>query len=162
MRTTCLTCAVLLLATGAAGAETLYNQDGVQLSATARVIDPGGATCRIREERHSAEEYEKLKPNHGQPLNVWRVELVVANYSGKVLDYLSAHLNVESVFWTWRYPDGSDGIPWLLRQRQLRRRPRRPACARRRAPRWWSAARVRRRPPVRVTRRKKALRLRCA
>ena len=81
MRTTCLTCAVLLLATGAAGAETLYNQDGVQLSATARVIDPGGATCRVREERHSAEEYEKLKPNHSQPLNVWRVELVVANYS---------------------------------------------------------------------------------
>ena len=37
-----------------------------------------------------------MKPNHGQPLDVWRVELVVANYSGKVLDYLGAHLHVES------------------------------------------------------------------
>ncbi len=107
MRATCLTCAVLLLATGPAAAETLYNKDGVQLSATARVIDAGGATCRIREERHSAEEYARLQPNHGQPLDVWRVELVVANYSGKVLDYLSAHLNVESA---WPPCDNWDGL----------------------------------------------------
>ena len=96
MRATCLTSAVLLLATGTTEAETLYNQDGVRLSATVQEIDPGGATCRVREERHSAEEYARLQPNHRQPLNVWRVELVVANYSGKVLDHLSAHLNVES------------------------------------------------------------------
>ena len=87
-------------------AETLYNRDGVRFSATVQEIDPGGATCRIREERHSAEEYERLKPNDGQPLNVWRVELVVANYSGKALDYLSAHLNVES---SWPPCDNWDG-----------------------------------------------------
>ena len=40
MRTTCLTSAVLLLATGTAEAETLYNQDGVRLSATVQEIDP--------------------------------------------------------------------------------------------------------------------------
>ena len=97
-----------------AGAETLYNQDGVQLSATARSIDPGAAICRIREERHTTEQYERLKANDGQPLNVWRVELVVANYSGKVLDYLSAHLNVESD-WPpcdhWDGPERSYGRP---------------------------------------------------
>ena len=97
---------LLALAIGPAGAETLYNQDGVQLTATARVIDPEAATCRIREERHTAEQYEKLKPNHGQPLDVWRVELVVANYSGKTLDYLSAHVNVES---SWPPCDNWDG-----------------------------------------------------
>ena len=114
MRTTCLSCAVLLLAISPAGAETLYNQDGVRLSATVQEIDPGGATCRVREERHSAEEYARLQPNHGQPLNVWRVELVVANYSGKALDYLSAHLNVESA-WPpcdhWDGPDRGYGKP---------------------------------------------------
>ena len=107
MRATSLTCGVLLLTIAPAGAETLYNQDGVQLSATARVIDPGAAECRIREERHTSEQYEKLKPNHGQPLDVWRVELVLANYSGKVLDYLSAHLNVESA---WPPCDNWDGL----------------------------------------------------
>ena len=107
MRATCLTSALLLLTTGPAAAETLHNQDGVRLSATVQEIDPGGATCRIREERHSAEEYARLQPNHGQPLNVWRVELVVANYSGKVLDYLSAHLNVAS---EWPPCDNWDGL----------------------------------------------------
>ena len=101
--------AVLLLVfpAGRLAAETFYNKDGVQLSATARVIDPEAATCRIREERHTTEQYEKLKPNHGKPLRVWRVELVVANYSGKVLDYLSAHLNVES---SWPPCDNWDGL----------------------------------------------------
>ncbi len=99
--------ALLLLSAGPAVAETLYNKDGVQLSATARVIDPGAATCRIREERHTAEQYEKLQPNHGQPLNVWRVELVAANYSGKALDYLSAHLQVDSA---WPPCDNWDGL----------------------------------------------------
>ena len=76
------------------------------MSATARVIDPGAATCRIREERHTAEQYEKLKPNEGQPLDVWRVELVVANYSGRPLDYVNAHLNVTS---DWPPCDHWDG-----------------------------------------------------
>ena len=90
-----------------AGAETLYNQDGVRLSATVQKIEPGAAICRVREVRHSAaEEYARLKPNDGQALDVWRVELVVANYSGKVLDYLNAHLNVAS---TWPPCDHWDG-----------------------------------------------------
>lgn len=105
---------LLSLAIGPVGAETLYNKDGVQLSATARSIEPGAATCRVREERHSTPEYERLKPNDGQPLDVWRVELVVANYSGRVLDYLNAHLNVESD-WPpcdhWDGPETSYGQP---------------------------------------------------
>lgn len=98
--------ALLLLSAGPAAAETLYNQDGVLMSATAVAIHRGAATCRIRQERHTAEQYEKLKPNEGQPLNVWRVELVVANYSGRALDYLNAHLNVES---DWPPCDHWDG-----------------------------------------------------
>ncbi len=89
-----------------AGAETLYNQDGVRLSATVQEIEPGAAVCRVREARHSAEEYARLKPNDGQALDVWRAELVVANYSGKVLDYLNAHLNVAS---DWPPCDHWDG-----------------------------------------------------
>ena len=109
---TCLTCAVLVLvSTGPAGAETFYDQDGVQLSATARTVEVGAAVCRIREERHSAEEYARLLPNHGQLLHLWRLEMIVANSSGKVLDYLNAHVNVESE-WppcdNWGMPDGYD------------------------------------------------------
>ena len=89
-----------------AGAQNLYNKDGVQMSATARLVEPEAAACRIREARHTPEQYEKLKPNDGQPLDVWRVEIVVANYSGKVLDRLSAHLNVES---SWPPCDHWDG-----------------------------------------------------
>jgi len=46
-------------------------------------------------------------PPRRQPLDVWRVELVVANYSGRVLDYLSAHRNVES---SWPPCDDWDGL----------------------------------------------------
>ncbi len=106
--------ALLLLPGGPAAAETFYNKDGVLMSATAVAIHPGAAICRIREERHTAEQYEKLKPNEGQPLDVWRVELVVANYSGRALDYLNAHLNVTSD-WPpcdhWDGPAGSYGAP---------------------------------------------------
>ena len=109
-----VTAAVLLLGSGSAGAETVYNQDGVRLSATTQEIDPGAATCRIREERHTAEQYEKLKPNDDQPLDVWRIEVLVANYSGKALDYLNAHVNVESS-WPpcdhWDGPEAHYGAP---------------------------------------------------
>ena len=110
-----LICAMLLLSMGRpAGAETLYNKDGVRLSATAQAIDPGAAVCRVREERHSAEEYARLKPNDGQPLDVWRIDVLVANFSGKVLDYLSASVNVDSD-WPlcdhWDGPEASYGEP---------------------------------------------------
>ena len=59
----------MLLALPAA-AETLYDGDGVQLSASLRIINADAATCRIREDRHSAEEYEKLRHNEGQPMSV--------------------------------------------------------------------------------------------
>lgn len=90
-----------------ASAETLYNVDGVQLSASIRLISADAATCRVREERHSTEQYKKLRNNEGQPMSVWRVELIVANYSGKTLDYLNAHLNVRS---EWPPCDHWDGL----------------------------------------------------
>lgn len=90
-----------------AAAETLYDRDGVQLTASTRLINADAATCRIREDRHTTEQYEKLRHNDGQPMGVWRVELVVANYSGKVLDYLNAHLNVRS---EWPPCDHWDGL----------------------------------------------------
>lgn len=97
---------IAMLLTIPAAAETLYNEDGVRLSATVELIDRGAAVCRIREERHSAEDYATLKPNDGQPLHVWRVGLEVANYSGRLLEHLVVHLNVES---EWPPCDHWDG-----------------------------------------------------
>ena len=68
-------------------AETLQDEDGVRLSATVEEIETGAAVCRIREERHTSAQYEKLKPNDGRPLDVWRAEFVVASYSGRALEH---------------------------------------------------------------------------
>ena len=80
-----------------------------------QLIDRGAATCRIQEERHSAEQYETLKPNGDQPLNVWRVDVEVANYSGRLLDHLIVLLQVESE-WppcdNWDGPEGTYGKPY--------------------------------------------------
>ena len=77
-----------------------------------QLIDRSAVTCRIREESQSDEEYEKLNPNEGQPLNVWRVDMEVANYSGRLLDHLLVFLDVESKWppcTSWDGPERSYG-----------------------------------------------------
>lgn len=97
---------ILMLPATPAVAETLHDEDGVRLSVTIQAIDRAAAVCRIREERHTAEDYATLKPNDGQPLDVWRVDVEVANYSGRLMDHLIVHAQIES---EWPPCDHWDG-----------------------------------------------------
>ena len=87
---------VLLLIATPGQARRLMEIDGIELRGTAQVVMLGAATCHIREQNHSAEEYERLKVNEGKPLNLWRLEYYVYNGSGKALDHLIARYNIES------------------------------------------------------------------
>ena len=49
----------------AAQAETLYQQDGIELQGTARIVTYKAGTCRVLEEHHSDVVYEQMKENHG-------------------------------------------------------------------------------------------------
>ena len=112
------TVALLLVAIAPAAAEDLYNKDGVQLWTSARLITRDAATCHVLEDRHSDAEYERLKSNEGQPLHVWRLDLTAANYSGKVIEYLSASVHTESEWppctnWDWDVlQDYRGGVDW--------------------------------------------------
>ena len=77
-------------------AETVYDQDGVQLSATMQRVQSGAAVCRVLAENETLSTYEELKPNDGQPLDIWRVEVVVANNSGRVMDDLRVFFPFDS------------------------------------------------------------------
>ncbi len=105
----------LILAVAPAEAEDLYDKDGVQLWTSARLVTRDAATCQVLEDRHSDEEYERLKANEGQPLHVWRMDLKAANYSGKTIEYVRASVDVKSEWppctnWDWNtsqlYPGG--------------------------------------------------------
>lgn len=115
--------AALALAVAPPAAEDLYDKDGVQLWTSVRLVTRDAATCHVREDRHSHEEYQRLKTNQGQPLHVWRLDLTAANYSAKVIEYLRANVNVESEWppctnWDWKvqqdYPGGVDWAGGIL------------------------------------------------
>ena len=95
-------------------AETLVEQDGITLSGSVRVVARGVGTCEVREASHSEEVYEQIKENHGQPLNVWRLDYSAYNGSGKPLAFLRAHFRVESQWppcTSWSGPEGSYSKP---------------------------------------------------
>ena len=97
-------------------AETLCTQDGIELSGNVRMVARGAGTCEVREESHSEEEYERIKGNHGQPLDVWRLDYSAYNGSGKPLSSLSAHFRIESEWppcTSWSGPEGSYAKPVL-------------------------------------------------
>ncbi len=106
------------MAIAPAAAEDLYNKDGVQLWTSARMVTRDAATCHILEDRHSEEEFERLKANEGQPLHLWRMDLSATNYSGKVVEYLRASVDVESDWppctnWDWEtVQDYAGGVDW--------------------------------------------------
>ena len=77
-------------------AKRLLETDGIELRGTARVVTYGAAVCNVLEEKYTEQEYEKLKANHGQPLNVWQLDFSVYNGSGKWLDHLIARYGIES------------------------------------------------------------------
>ena len=78
------------LAAAAAHAETFYDKDGVQFEGTLRKVVSQAGVCNVLEEKYSEAEYEKLKVNHGQPLDLWRVDFSIRNGSGRGIDYLNA------------------------------------------------------------------------
>ena len=90
--------AALLLAVGAASAETLYEQDGVSLEGSVRMVGRGAATCQVLEDHETPEAYEAMKANHGRPLHMWRVDYGVLNGSGQPLSQLTAHFGVEALW----------------------------------------------------------------
>ena len=95
-------------------AETLFEREGIELSGSVRVVARGVGTCEVREESHSEGYYEQIKDNHGQPLNVWRLDYSAYNGSGKPLAFLRAHFRVESQWppcTSWSGPEGSYSKP---------------------------------------------------
>ena len=108
----------LLEETGVLGwtvaAETFYQKDGIELSGSVRVVARGVGTCEVREESHSEGVYEQIKDNHGQPLDVWRLDYSAYNGSGNPLSSLSAHFRIESEWppcTSWTGPEGTYAKP---------------------------------------------------
>ena len=85
-----------LLTAGSLSPETLYEQDGIILEGSVRLVHRAAATCQVLEESESPETYEATKANHGRPLHVWRLDYGAFNGSGKSLGQLTAHFRIES------------------------------------------------------------------
>ena len=81
-------------------AELLLETDGIELHGTARVVTYEASLCNILEASHTEAEYERIKANHGQPLDVWQLDFSVYNGSGRWLDHLIARYGIES-----KWPD---------------------------------------------------------
>ncbi len=106
---------VLVMVTDAS-AQRLFETDGVELSGSVRVVARGVGTCNLVEASHTEAVYERIKVNHGQPLNVWRVDFSAYNGSGKPLSSLSAHFKIKSEWppcTNWSGPSGSYSKPVL-------------------------------------------------
>lgn len=98
----------------AAYGETLYQRDGITLEGTVGIADRGAGVCQVSADQHTAEVYERMKANHGQPLHVWRVDFAVRNGSGRRLERLAAHIGIASEAppcTSWTGPLGSYAKP---------------------------------------------------
>ena len=107
----------LLLITAPGQARRLMETDGIELRGTGRVLAYGEATCHVLEEKHSDEEYARLKANEGQPLDLWQLDFSVYNGSGKALDHLTARYRIESPWppctnWTYKPGAQTTGASW--------------------------------------------------
>ena len=101
--------AVSLFAAAAAQGETLYQRDGITLVGTVRMVTRGAGICQVLAENHPPDVYEGMKGNHGQPLDVWRLDFAARNGSGRSLEYLTAHLKIDSEWppcTNWTGPEG--------------------------------------------------------
>ena len=110
--------AVMVLAMAAdASAQRLMETDGIELRGTARIVTFAASLCNVVEASHTAAEYERIRGNHGQPLDVWKLDFSVYNGSGKWLDHLIARYGIESRWpdcTNWSGPSGtySDLVHW--------------------------------------------------
>ncbi len=77
-----------------AHAQRLFEMEGIELRGSARVLQYGAGTCNVLEHVETATEYERRKANHGQPVDVWQLDLSVYNGSGKPLDHLIARYGI--------------------------------------------------------------------
>ena len=103
------TLTVLLAAVVSVQGETLYQQDGITLEGTVRMVTRGAGVCQVLAENHPPDVYEGMKANHGQPLDVWQLDFAARNGSGRRLAYLTAHLKIESEWppcTNWTGPEG--------------------------------------------------------
>ena len=106
----------VLLAAATAQAETFHSQDGVVFEGTIRQVVSNAAVCNVLEEKYSEQEYEKLKANQGQPLDLWQVDFAVRNESGREIEYLRASSWVRSEHppctnWSGQGPGGGPVLP---------------------------------------------------
>ena len=88
--------AALAVTTAPAGADTLYEDNGISLEGSVRMVARNAATCQVLEENETPETYEAIKANHGRPLHVWRLDYGALNASGKALSNLTAHFQIEA------------------------------------------------------------------
>ena len=105
-----------LLAAIPTSAETFHSQDGVVFEGTLRKVVPQAAVCNVLEQNYPSDEYERLKPNHGRPLDLWQVDYAVRNESGRAIDYLRASSWVRSEHppctnWSGQGPGGGPVLP---------------------------------------------------
>ena len=89
---------VLGLAATDAGAQRLLSLEGIELRGTARIVEYGAGVCNVVEERETAAEWERKRANHGQPLDIWQVDVAVYNGSERWLDHVAARYQVEAAW----------------------------------------------------------------
>ena len=53
------------------------------MSGSVRMVARGVGRCQVQAGSHSEEGYERIKANHGQPLDVWRLDYSVYNGLGE-------------------------------------------------------------------------------
>ena len=105
---------IAFLAADARG-QRLLEVDGIELRGNAQLIQSGGGTCNVLESDTS---YEERKQNHGDPMDIWRLDFSVHNGSGRWLDHLIARYGIESEWpecTNWDGPDAgvfSQNIEW--------------------------------------------------
>ena len=112
-----LTAAIILLPALAAEAygqhaERLLAADqGVEMRGSVTMANEGGGRCNVLETDTS---YEETKHNDGALMDIWRVDYMVRNRSGRWLDRLAARFHVDSEWpdcTNWDDPVDGD---WLL------------------------------------------------
>ena len=109
------TLAALLVAVPAL-AETFHRQDGVVFEGTIRRVVPNASVCNVLKEKYTPDEYERLKGNQGQPLDLWQVDYTVRNESRWALEHLRASSWVRSEHppctnWSGEGPGGGPLLP---------------------------------------------------
>ena len=116
IRKTAWSLAAVLLAAVPVSAETFYRRDGVVFEGTLRKVVPQAAVCKVLEQNHTPDEYERLKGNQGQPLDLWQVDYTVRNESGRGIEHLRASSWVRSKYppctnWSGEGPGGGPLLP---------------------------------------------------